>query len=90
MPAINCSSAFRQAAWVGSSASAPSWASLDPLRGTDPGRGRLLAAGQTGKMLMGAGAIAVAVLILTGADRGLETILVDASPAWLTDLTTRF
>lgn len=53
-------------------------------------RGRLLAAGQTGRLLMGAGALAVAALILTGADRRLETMLVDVSPAWLTDFTTRF
>jgi len=29
-------------------------------------------------------------LILTGADHALEGALVAASPAWLTDLTTRF
>jgi hypothetical protein len=29
-------------------------------------------------------------LILTGADRSLEAALVSASPAWLTNLTTRF
>ena len=33
---------------------------------------------------------AIRALILSGADRALETGLVDASPAWLTDLTTRF
>jgi cytochrome c-type biogenesis protein len=29
-------------------------------------------------------------MILTGFDKRLETILVEASPAWLTELTTRF
>jgi cytochrome c biogenesis protein CcdA len=53
-------------------------------------RGRMMNAGKTGKYLLGAGALAVAALILTGADRSLETILVNASPAWLTDLTTQF
>ena len=53
-------------------------------------RGRLLRAGQGGKLLLGTGALAVAVLILTGADRHLEALLVAASPDWLTDLTTYF
>ena len=53
-------------------------------------RGRLLAAGQAGKMLMGASAVAVAGLVLTGTDRGLESALVNASPIWLTNLTTHF
>lgn len=53
-------------------------------------RGRMLAAGQNGKYLLGAGALLIAVLILTGLDHRLEALLVDVSPAWLTDLTTRF
>jgi len=53
-------------------------------------RGRLLAAGQTGKLMMGVGALAVAGLILSGTDRGFETALVNASPGWLTDLTTHY
>jgi cytochrome c-type biogenesis protein len=53
-------------------------------------RGRMMSAGKTGNHLLGAGALAVAALILTGADRSLETILVNASPAWLTGLTTQF
>jgi cytochrome c-type biogenesis protein len=53
-------------------------------------RGRLLAAGSGGKSLMGVLLIAVGVLILTGLDKRIETILVEASPAWLTELTTRF
>ncbi len=53
-------------------------------------RGRLLAAGSGGKTLMGGLLIAVGVLILTGMDKRLEAVLVDASPAWLTRLTTKF
>jgi cytochrome c biogenesis protein CcdA len=53
-------------------------------------RGHLLGAGKTGKAVMGGAAVAVSLLILTGFDRSLETVLVAASPAWLTDLTTRF
>jgi hypothetical protein len=50
----------------------------------------MMSAGKTGKLLLGGGALAVAALILTGADHVLETALVAASPEWLTDLTTRF
>ena len=53
-------------------------------------RNRLLAAGRRGKVAMGALLVAVGALALTGLDRRLESILVDASPAWLTELTTRF
>lgn len=53
-------------------------------------RGRLLAAGGAGKALLGGCALAIAALILTGADHWLEGTLVAASPAWLTTLTTRF
>jgi len=53
-------------------------------------RGRMMSAGKTGKLILGGGALAVATLILTGADHALEGALVAASPAWLTDLTTRF
>ncbi len=30
------------------------------------------------------------LLIVTGLDKRIETALVDASPQWLTELTTRF
>ena len=53
-------------------------------------RGKLMQAGKTGKMILGAIMIALSVLILTGADKPLETWLVDHSPAWLTTLSTRF
>lgn len=53
-------------------------------------RQRMLSAGHLGKVAMGLSAVAVGAMILTGVDRALETAVVSASPAWLTDLTTRF
>ena len=53
-------------------------------------RGRMAQAGQAGKLLLGGGAVAVSLLILTGLDHRVEAALVTASPDWLTDLTTRF
>jgi cytochrome c biogenesis protein CcdA len=53
-------------------------------------RGKLLQAGKTGKMILGAVMIALAALILSGIDKPIEAWLVDHSPAWLTKLTTRF
>jgi cytochrome c biogenesis protein CcdA len=53
-------------------------------------RGKLLRAGATGKFVFGAIMVALAVLILSGADRQLETWLLQVSPAWLTAVTTRF
>lgn len=53
-------------------------------------RDRLARAGQNGKTLLGALLFAVALLSLTGLDRKLEALLVDLSPTWLTQLTTKF
>lgn len=53
-------------------------------------RGRLLLAGKTGKKLMGGLLLALAAMILSGADKPVEAWLVEHSPAWLTTLTTRF
>jgi cytochrome c biogenesis protein CcdA len=53
-------------------------------------RSRLLAAGSGGKLVMGVLLVAIGVLIVAGLDKRIEAILVEASPAWLTDLTTRF
>ncbi len=53
-------------------------------------RGRMMQTGKAGKLVLGAGALTVAVLILTGMDHQLEAVLVKASPAWLTDVTTYF
>ncbi len=53
-------------------------------------RGRLMEAGKGGKMLLGALLVAVGLLVATGADKRLEAFLVNASPDWLTNLTTRY
>ncbi len=53
-------------------------------------RGRLMGAGKSGKLVLGGVALAVGLLILTGADHVLETFIVDRSPDWLITLTTRF
>src|SRR6266852_996617 len=34
--------------------------------------------------------VAIGALVLTGFDKSIETVLVAASPSWLTDVTTRF
>jgi cytochrome c biogenesis protein CcdA len=53
-------------------------------------RGRLMEAGKGGKMLLGAVLVAVGLLVASGADKQLEAFLVNASPDWLTGLTTRY
>jgi len=53
-------------------------------------RDRMLSAGKGGKAAMGALLLIAGVLILSGLDKRLEAVLVDASPDWLTNLTTRF
>jgi cytochrome c-type biogenesis protein len=42
------------------------------------------------KAALGVLLVLIGVLVLTGFDKQLETVLVNASPQWLTDLTTRF
>ncbi len=53
-------------------------------------RGRMRTAGSHLRRLLGAALVAVALLILTGLDKRAEAFLVEASPAWLTTLTTTF
>jgi cytochrome c biogenesis protein CcdA len=53
-------------------------------------RGKLMQAGKTGKALLGAIMVSLAVLILSGMDKLIEAWLVEQSPAWLTQLTSRF
>ena len=53
-------------------------------------RGGLMQAGKAGKMVLGLVMIALALMILTDADKPVEAWLVDHSPGWLTQLTTRF
>jgi hypothetical protein len=53
-------------------------------------RSRLLSAGKLGKAMLGAGFILIGAAIVSGADKRIEAALVDASPQWLTELTTSF
>jgi cytochrome c-type biogenesis protein len=53
-------------------------------------RGRLVGGGQRGKRLLGGILLMIGILILTGADRLIEGLLVSVSPDWLVDLTTRY
>jgi cytochrome c-type biogenesis protein len=53
-------------------------------------RGGLLAAGSRLKAVMGVLLVGLGVLILSHLDKQVETALVEASPEWLTALTTRF
>jgi cytochrome c-type biogenesis protein len=53
-------------------------------------RERMLSAGRGLKAALGIAFVLIGVSIVTGADKQIETALVDASPQWLTDLTTRF
>lgn len=53
-------------------------------------RGKLMSGGKAGKAIMGALLVLVGVAILTGFDKTVETVLTQAAPDWLVDLTTRF
>jgi cytochrome c biogenesis protein CcdA len=53
-------------------------------------KGRMEEAGRGGKTLLGVLLLAIGILIASGLDKRLEAALVDASPEWLTHLTTRF
>ena len=53
-------------------------------------RGTLMAAGQRGKWLLGALLVVMGGLILSGLDKGFEAWVLEHSPPWLTELTTRY
>lgn len=53
-------------------------------------RSRLMSAGYGIKLAFAALLFIVGMLILTGYDKRIETMLIQASPDWLTNLTTRF
>jgi cytochrome c biogenesis protein CcdA len=53
-------------------------------------RHRLASTSKGAKAGLGALFVAIGVLVLTSLDKSIETMLVAASPQWLTDLTTRF
>ena len=53
-------------------------------------RDRMRNVAKWAKPVMGAALLWVGVMILTGWDRALETVLVEAMPMWLVRLTTMF
>jgi cytochrome c biogenesis protein CcdA len=53
-------------------------------------RHRLVQASLGMRSALGFVLVATGVLVLTGLDKSMETALVEASPQWLTDFTTRF
>jgi len=53
-------------------------------------RNQMMQAGQTGKVFLGLVMLFIAVMVYSGGDKAFETWLVNLSPAWLTDLTTKF
>ena len=53
-------------------------------------RGKMMRAGKVGKTLLGVMAIAIGLAAASGYDRDIETALVNTSPDWLTDLTTKY
>lgn len=49
---------------------------------------KLLTAGKTGKRLLGGVLLIMGILILTGADKDFESMILNISPDWLVDLTS--
>ncbi|MDB5577438.1 MAG: cytochrome biosis protein [Bradyrhizobium sp.] len=53
-------------------------------------RGRMLATGSTTKMVLGIILVLTGAIILTGIDKRLEAALLQITPAWITEIGTRF
>jgi cytochrome c biogenesis protein CcdA len=53
-------------------------------------RARLMSGGARARAAFALVLVATGLLVLTGLDKRIETLAVDRSPQWLTDLTTRF
>ena len=53
-------------------------------------KGKLARTVQIGKPLLGVVFVAIGISILTGWDHHLEAALLEASPSWLTKLTTQY
>jgi cytochrome c-type biogenesis protein len=51
-------------------------------------RGALATWGSTVRWTLGTLFVVMGMIVITGLDRQLETLLLSASPAWLTALTT--
>jgi cytochrome c-type biogenesis protein len=63
---------------------------LGSRRAISNNRSRWLKAGVFGKYVLGVLMLLLGLLILTGQDKSMEAFLVSISPAWLTELTTKF
>jgi hypothetical protein len=50
----------------------------------------LLLAGQSAKAAFGGLLMAIGIAVVSGLDKRVEAFLVEMSPQWLTDLTSRF
>ena len=53
-------------------------------------RGRLMTSGRAAKAALGIGLIASGALVLSGADKALETAILAGMPGWLVEATTRY
>src|SRR5260221_10508674 len=53
-------------------------------------RGRMLATGNGGKAILGVVLLATGALLLSGLDKPIEVVVLDALPAWLNEFATRF
>ena len=53
-------------------------------------RDKIRDAGKGGKVILGVLLIAVGLFVITGFDKHVEALLVNISPDWLTELTTRY
>jgi cytochrome c biogenesis protein CcdA len=53
-------------------------------------RGQVLAVGRAGKIALGLILLAFGLMIVSGLDKRFEAFLVEHSPGWLTELTTRY
>jgi cytochrome c biogenesis protein CcdA len=53
-------------------------------------RARIIAGGAGAKVALAVTLMSIGALVLTGLDKRIETRLVEISPQWLTDITTRF
>jgi hypothetical protein len=53
-------------------------------------REHMLAVGRAGKAALGVILLALGLMIISGLDKRLEAFLVEHSPGWLTELTTRY
>jgi predicted sugar kinase len=53
-------------------------------------RGQMLAVGRAGKTALGVILLAFGLMIVSGVDKRFEAFLVEHSPGWLTELTTRY